>query len=269
MIENEKFTYVIDHYVARITLTNPEKHNAFDDMLIAQLTQCFEKLGDDSDVRVILLEANGKSFSAGADLNWMRRMANYSHDENLQDAKALAKLMQVIATNKKPVVAKVQGAAIGGGLGLVACCDIAIASDQAIFSLSEVKLGLTPATISPYVIAAIGQRAARRYFVTAEKFSATTAHQLGLVHDVVTADQLDEKVESLIDSICRNSPTAVGAAKALIYDVKPAPDAEIIEKTAEQIAEIRATAEGQEGLNAFLEKRKPDWLIAYQSTEKS
>jgi methylglutaconyl-CoA hydratase len=246
--------------IATLTLNRPELHNAFDDALIAQLTQALNQLETDSQVRVVVLAANGKSFSAGADLNWMRQMAEYSYQQNLTDALALAELMRTLNTLAKPTVAKVQGPAYGGGVGLVACCDIAIASEAASFSLSEVKLGLIPAVISPYVVNAIGERQARRYFLTAEPFSAHEAQRIGLVHEVVPPQELDAVLAKLLATLAGNGPAAMVAAKDLARAVsRGVLDMLMIEDTARRIAEIRASTEGREGLAAFLDKRKPAW----------
>ena len=246
--------------VARITLDRPEVHNAFNEDLIAALDRELAGLGARDDVRVVVLAAMGKSFSAGADLNWMRRMAGYGEAENLADARALAGMLDRLNGLRQPTVALVQGPAFGGGVGLVACCDIALASESASFSLSEVKLGLIPATISPYVLAAIGPRAARRYFVSAERFSAAEALRLGLVHEVVPAEDLETRASKLLDEILRAGPQAQAAAKRLVFEVAGQPlDHATRELTAQRIAEIRASAEGREGVLAFLEKRKPDW----------
>ena len=246
--------------VATIRMNRPDMHNAFDDALIAALTAELRRLEQLPQARVIVLAANGKSFSAGADLNWMQRMAKYSQEENLRDAMALAGLMRTLDGVKKPTVARVQGAAFGGGVGLVACCDIAIASTQAAFSLSEVRLGLIPSVISPYVIAAIGEREARRYFLTAERFDAMEARRIGLVHDVVDSGALDESVEKMAGQLLKGGPQALAAAKKLIADVSRRPmDDALSAETARRIAAIRVESEGQEGLAAFLEKRRPDW----------
>jgi methylglutaconyl-CoA hydratase len=250
-----------EHGRATITLNRPEMHNAFDDTLISALTGELKRLERDKSVRVVLLAARGKSFSSGADLNWMRRMADYSFEENLTDAMALAELMKTLANLSKPTIALVQGAAIGGGVGLVACCDIAIASENVTFCLSEVKLGLIPAVISPYVAAAIGSRATRRYFLTAERFDAAEAHRLGLVHEVVKPDELDARVERLSHLLLQNGPYAMASVKALVTEVALSYlDDDLIADTAERIAEIRASDEGREGLSAYLEKRKPNWI---------
>jgi len=247
--------------VATMRMNRPDVHNAFDDVLIAALTAELRRLDQALDVRVIVLAANGKSFSAGADLNWMQRMAKYSKEENLRDAMALAGLMRTLDGLKKPTIARVQGAAFGGGVGLVACCDIAIASTEAAFSLSEVRLGLIPSVISPYVIAAIGEREARRYFLTAERFGAVEARRIGLVHDVVDSDALDEAVANIAEHLRKGGPQALAAAKKLIADVSRRPmDDALSAETARRIAAMRVESEGQEGLAAFVEKRKPNWI---------
>ncbi len=246
--------------VATLTLNRPEIHNAFDDRLIAELAHRLREAAHDPEVRVIVLAANGKSFSAGADLNWMKRMARYSEGENLRDAVGLADLMHTISALAKPVVARVQGPAYGGGVGLVACCDIAVGSHAAAFSLSEVRLGLIPAVISPHVVAAIGERQARRYFLTAERFDAAEALRIGLLHTVVGEAQLDAAVDAVVDHLLKGGPKALAAAKDLIASVANRPiDRRLVEDTAERIARIRVTAEGREGITAFLEKRSPGW----------
>ncbi|HYD64712.1 enoyl-CoA hydratase/isomerase family protein [Azospirillum sp.] len=249
--------------IATVTLNRPERHNVFDDALIAELTALFTRVGEDPAVRAVVLESTGRSFSAGADLGWMKRMAGNDHDANLRDAEALGALMKTIDRCPKPVIGVVQGACYGGGVGLVACCDIAVASDAATFSLSEVKLGILPAVISPYVVAAMGERACRRYFLTAERFSAAEAHRLGLLHEVVPADELHAARDRIIEALWQCGPAAQAAAKDLIFAVARKPtDAAVIRDTAERIAAIRASDEGREGLSAFLEKRKPRWLSA-------
>ena len=248
------------HGIARLTLDRPEVHNAFNDELIAQLTAALRALGEDSAVRVVVLAARGKSFSAGADLGWMQRMASYGTDENLADARALAGLMAGLNTIPKPTLALVQGAAFGGGVGLVACCDIVVASEAASFCLSEVKLGLIPAVISPYVVAKIGESAARRYFLTAERFSAERAHALGLVHEVVPAEALDSAGSKITEALAAGGAQSQAAAKDLIAAVVSRPiDEALIEETAARIAEVRAGEEAREGIGAFLEKRNPRW----------
>lgn len=247
--------------VATVTLNRPDIHNAFDETLIAGLTKTFEAAGTDSKVRVVVLAGAGKSFSAGADIKWMRRMAEYSRAENVRDAEALAGMLKTLNDIPKPTLAVVQGAAIGGGVGLIACCDIAIAAEDAVFSLSEVRLGLIPATIGPYVLAAIGARQARRYFLTAERFSAMDALRIGLVHEVVPAAELPGAHARHVEGLLKNGPRAMGAAKALIRDVAGRSiERGLIQETAERIATIRASEEGKEGLSAFLEKRPARWV---------
>lgn len=254
-------TDIDDLGVARVRLNNPDKHNAFDDQIIDELTEAFVAIADNSNVRVMVLGSEGKSFSAGADLEWMKRMASYSYDENLRDASALALMLKTLNEIPQPTIARVQGAAFGGAVGLVSCCDMAVAASAASFSLSEVKIGLVPATISPYVIAAIGQRAVRRYFVTAERFDAHRAMEIGLVNEVVDAEQLDQEIDRLIDALLANGPEAILAAKRLVFDIAGKPiDQQLIDSTCETIAAIRVSEQGQEGLQAFLEKRKPHWL---------
>jgi methylglutaconyl-CoA hydratase len=245
--------------VATLTLNRPDRHNAFDDALIAELTGALEAVGARADVRAVVLAGAGRSFSAGADLDWMRRTAGYSHAANLADAQALVRLMQTLDRLPKPTVALVQGAAYGGGVGLVACCDIALASERARFCLSEVKLGIIPAAISPYVVAAIGARQARRYFTTAEVMTAEQALAIGLVHEVVAATALPDALARVIDALLLGAPGAQAAAKDLVFLCGGPPDAELAAETARRIADRRASAEGQEGLGAFLEKRVPAW----------
>lgn len=247
--------------IATVTLNRPEKHNAFDDSVIEQMNQAFENIDADDSIRVMILAAKGMHFSAGADLAWMKRMATYSYDENLVDARNLAKMLKTLNFLSKPTIARVQGAAFGGAVGLVSCCDIAIATPNASFCLSEVKIGLIPATISPYVISAIGERAARRYFVTAERFTAEQALKLGLISEIIEDDELDANIATLAGAIKQNSPTAVIAAKKLAMDIGNTDISDpLIEDTCERIAQIRVSENGQEGLSAFLEKRSPSWL---------
>jgi methylglutaconyl-CoA hydratase len=246
--------------VAAVRLNRPDKHNAFDDHLIADLTQAFRDLATDAAARVVVLAANGPSFSAGADLDWMKRMSAMDSAANERDSLLLADLMVAIDRCPKPVMALVQGAAFGGGVGLVACCDIAIASTRASFCLSEVRLGLIPAVISPYVAAAIGPRACRRYFLTAERFDAETAERLGLVHRVVEPEALGTAQDEIVAHLLKGGPNALAAAKELIRRVSFASiDDTLRRDTARRIADARASDEGKEGIAAFLEKRKPDW----------
>jgi len=246
--------------VASLTLNRAEKHNAFDDTMIVDLLQVLDKIGDDNSIRVLVLRAAGKSFCAGADLDWMRRMADYDQGQNLADARQLARLMYRLNRLNKPVIALVQGPSFGGGVGLIACCDIAIASADAVFSLSEVRLGLIPSVISPYVITAIGSRAARRYFLSGERFDAGRALQLGLVHEVVEHEALDASLEQCIDALLISGPNAQAAAKELIQHVQGRDiDETLIEETARRISSVRASEEAREGLSAFFQKRKPGW----------
>jgi methylglutaconyl-CoA hydratase len=248
--------------VARIRLNRPELHNAFDAALIAELTTALQALGDDPAVRVVVLEGAGASFSAGADLNWMRGMAAASEEANRTDSLALARLMRTLDTLPKPTIARVHGAAFGGGVGLVACCDIAIGTPDAKFGLTESKLGLLPAVISPYVIAAIGARNARRYFATAEVFDAVEALRISLLHDVVNATALDTAVQRQIELVMKAGPIASAAAKTLVRDVSAHADgARHDADNAALIARLRVSPEGQEGLSAFLDKRKPNWIM--------
>jgi methylglutaconyl-CoA hydratase len=252
-----------DGPIGIVTLNNPDKHNAFDDALIGDLTASLKALDVDDSIRIVVLSAVGKSFSAGADLNWMKRMAEYSEEENFRDAMGLAELMRTLHGMRKATIARVQGPAYGGGVGLVACCDMAVGTHAASFSLSEAKLGLIPAVISPYVIAAIGERAAHRYFLTAERFDAGEAYRLGLLSELVADDTLlDDKINDLTDALLTASPAAVDEGKQLIATVAHRPiDATLIEDTAQRIARVRASPEGKEGLSAFLGKRKPHWTL--------
>jgi len=246
--------------VATVTLNNPDKHNAFDDTIIRTLTTIFNDIAQRDDIRVMVLASTGKSFSAGADLGWMKRMASYSYEDNLKDANALANMLKALNFLPQPSIAKIQGAAFGGAVGLASCCDIVIAANKASFCLSEVKLGLIPATISPYVVNAMGLKACRRYFQTAERFFADKAQQLGLVDDVVELEQLDNEVKKMISTLLNNAPLAVRAAKQLAFDVAyQTIDETLLADTSERIARLRVSDEGQEGLGAFFEKRTPAW----------
>jgi methylglutaconyl-CoA hydratase len=247
--------------VATVWMNRPELHNAFNETVIADLTQTLRALDDESGVRVVVLAGHGKSFSAGADLNWMKRAAGYSVEENLRDARALAGMLRTLAFLSKPTVARVHGAAIGGGMGLVAACDIAVASAQASFATSEVKFGIIPSAIGPYVIAAIGERQARRYFLSAERIPAARALELGLVHEVTEPEQLDAKVAEIVGALLLGGPKSQSAAKDLIRAIgnRPVTDA-LVEDTAQRIASLRATPEAIEGISAFLEKRTAAWV---------
>jgi methylglutaconyl-CoA hydratase len=246
---------------ATIWLNRAEVRNAFNEVAITEITHAFRALDMEREVRVIVLAAKGTAFCAGADLNWMKKMSGYSHAENLADAAALAEMMHAIYKCTKPTVARIQGDCYAGGMGLVAACDIAVAHESAGFCLSEVRLGLIPATISPYVIRAIGERASHRYFLTAERFDAAQAKSMGLVHEVAQGDSLDHVVDALVQSLLTCSPYAMGEAKRLLHDVSGETiEPHLIADTVRRIAEIRASKEGREGVQAFLNKRKPSWL---------
>jgi len=247
--------------VATIWMNRPELHNAFDELLIAELTAACIALDADPDIRAVVLAGRGKSFSAGADLNWMKRAANNGVDDNLNDARALAKMLRTLAEMKKPTIARVQGAALGGGMGLAAACDIAVASTKALFATSEVKFGIIPSAISPYVLRAIGARQATRYFQSAERIDAARAREIGLVHETVEPEQLDAKVQEIVDALLQGGPLAQAAAKDLIRAVNGQLINEtLIEETAHRIAHLRATPEAREGIAAFLDKRSPSWI---------
>ncbi len=248
--------------VQTITLSRPDVRNAFNDEVIAELKNAFLAVAHNSEVRCVVLAAEGPAFCAGADLNWMRRMADYTHAENLADAGELAAMLSAIYSCPKPTIARVQGDVVAGGVGLIAACDMVVSVDTAHFCLSEVKLGLIPATISPYVIRAMGARAAHRYFLTAERFDAHEAHRIGLVHEVVSPEALDGQVAEWVRALVSASPNAVKACKKLLHDVAEREiNAALIRQTVEGIADIRASSEGKEGVQSFLQKRKPDWLV--------
>lgn len=267
---SEKVLFSVDDFgIATVTLNNAEKHNAFDDSIIAALDYLFNAIAQCDDINVMVLASSGKSFSAGADLGWMKRMASYSYNENLADANALAQMLKSLNFLPQPTIAKVQGAAFGGAVGLASCCDIVLASNKASFCLSEVKLGLIPATISPYVVNAIGQKASRRYFQTAERFFADKAQQLGLVDEIYSLDELDSAVSKMVTTLLANGPLAVRQAKQLALDVAYQDiDEALIKNTSERIAAIRVSTEGQEGLTAFFEKRQPTWQATSKSSAK-
>lgn len=248
--------------VGTVTLNRPEVRNAFNNELIAELTLAFKDLQSRDDVRCIVLAANGTAFCAGADLNWMRSMADYTREQNVADAGQLATMLQTIYESPKPTLARIQGDVYAGGTGLVAACDVAVSVDTAHYCLSEVKLGLIPATISPYVIRAMGARAAHRYFLTAERFDAYQAQRMGFVHEVVAAEALDAKVAELCHAWVNAGPEALKLCKKLLHDVagqQVTPD--LVQGTVEAIADIRVSPEGREGLESFLQRRKPNWLV--------
>jgi methylglutaconyl-CoA hydratase len=245
--------------VLRLTLNRPEKSNAFDDAVIADLTRSFIAAAEDATIRIVVLAANGRYFSAGGDLGWMQRMAGYSDEENLADAQALARLMRVIDGCPKPVLARVQGSAFAGAVGLLACCDIVVSVPAAQFAITEVRLGLIPAVISPYVVRAIGVRQARRWSLTAERFSAVEAKEMGLVHALAEAEQLDAVLQAQIDALLLASPAALAEAKSLLAFVDQPLSEAVIDETAARIARQRASGDGREGVTAFLQKRLPSW----------
>lgn len=247
--------------VATLWMNRPDLHNAFDETLIAELTAACQALDADDSVRVVILAGRGKSFSAGADLNWMKRAANNGVDENLADARALAGMLRTLAEMTKPTIARVQGAALGGGMGLASACDIAVASTKAVFATSEVKFGIIPSAISPYVLRAIGARQATRYFQTAERIAADRAREIGLVHEVAEPEALDAKVAEIVAALLAGGPKAQAAAKDLIRVVDHQPvNQTLVEETAHRIAHLRATPEAKEGIAAFLDKRQPNWM---------
>ena len=246
--------------IARVTLNRPDVRNAFDDALIKVLHEAFISLGKDESVRALILAGNGPAFCAGADLNWMKRMAGFGYEQNLADAQALADMLATLDRMPKPTIARVHGPAFAGGTGLVAACDIAVGAPEAKFCFSEAKLGLSPATISPHVMRAIGERAARRYFLTAEIFDAAEAERIGLLTMLVEKELLDKAIEGLLEHLLAGGPEAHAKIKDLVKSVagRPANDA-LVAETAKRIAEIRVSPEGREGISSFLEKRKPSW----------
>jgi methylglutaconyl-CoA hydratase len=242
---------------ATVRLNRPVLHNAFNEQLIAELTHAFRTFGADDSVRIILLAAEGKSFCAGADLNWMGAMVNYSREQNVQDASAMADMFEAIDACPKPVIARVHGAAMGGGIGLVAACDLAFTVPEAKFAFSEVKLGIIPAVISPYVVRKIGYGHARALFLTGERFDAETAFRIGLLHRILPAGELDAGIQASINAMLRNGPQAMAAVKSLLREIAEHSQDEVRELTIRQIADLRVSPEGQEGIRAFLEKREP------------
>jgi methylglutaconyl-CoA hydratase len=252
--------------VAVVWLAREKVRNAFNETLIAEMASAFTRLGADDGVRAIVLAGRGPAFCAGADLDWMRRMAGYSFEENRADARALAEMLRTIDRCPKPTIARVHGDAYAGGMGLVAACDIAVAASTTGFCLSETRLGLVPATISPYVIRAMGEQAARRYALTAERFDAAEALRLGFVHAVVPADGLDTRIEEVLAALMQTSGSAVSEAKRLVREVAGRPiDEALLADTAERIATARASDDGREGVRAFLDKRKPRWVTEYEA----
>jgi len=250
-------------HVAEVWLNRPEVRNAFNDGVIAALTEAFTRLNQDTELRVVVLAGHGKAFCAGADLNWMRAMADYSWDENRADAGKLADMLWTLDQCPVPLIGRVHGDCYAGGMGLASVCDVLVASDNVTFCLSEARLGLLPATIAPYVVRAMGEQAARRWFTTAERFSAAQGQAMGFVHELCTPDEIDARVAALVATLVANGPAAVRACKQLVRDVAGRPiDAALRDETARRIADIRASAEGREGVQSFLGKRAPNWLAA-------
>jgi methylglutaconyl-CoA hydratase len=248
-------------FCSTIWLNRPQRHNAFDQTMIRELQQCLERLAQRTEVRVVVLAGRGRSFCAGADLEWMQRQASAAYEDNLEDARALARLFSTLALLPQPTVARVHGAALGGGLGLIAACDIAIASEDTSFGSTEGRLGLTPSTIAPYLIQAMGARAARRYFQTGERFDVHAALRLGLIHEHTQSDALDTQLASLLAALCSVGPAAAAHSKRLIAELhnRCPSDPEVLELTAQSIATVRAGAEAREGIAAFFARRKPRW----------
>ena len=250
----------IENHVARVSLNRPEVHNAINDTLINELYDAFEKLKSDNNIRVIILTGNGNTFCAGGDVKWLKSVVNYTFRQNYEESLKLAKLMYLIFTHPKPVIARINGSALGGGVGLMSVCDILIADENATLTFSEVRLGLVPAVISPFIMCRIGQSYVRELFITGEKISAHRGFEIGLINQVVPHAQLDKAVEEKVNSILNNGPTAVITVKDLIFNVSQMRFPEVQEYTAELISNLRSSEEGQEGMNAFLEKRKPTWV---------
>jgi methylglutaconyl-CoA hydratase len=249
-------------HVAHVFLNRPQRRNAFNDEVIAELTAAFTELGQDSSVRAIVLGGHGKAFCAGGDLHWMQAMATYSGAQNHADAQALADMLWALYRCPVPVIGRIQGDCYAGGVGLAAVCDVVVAATDAVFCISETRVGLLPATISPYVIKALGAQAARRYFITAERFDAARAHTLGLVHELCEPEALDATVAALVHTLCANGPQAVRASKRLVQEIAGQPLTEALRAdTAHRIADIRASDEGREGVQAFLAKRVPAWRL--------
>jgi methylglutaconyl-CoA hydratase len=247
--------------VARVFLNRPDVRNAFNDTVIAELTAAFRELGADASLRAIVIGGHGKAFCAGGDLNWMRAMADYSWEQNRADAQALADMLYTLYTCPLPLVGRVHGDCYAGGVGLASVCDVLVAAEGMHFCLSEARLGLLPATIGPYVVRALGQQASRRYFISAERFSAAEAHRLGFVHELCSLETIDAKVDTIVQTLVANGPAAVKASKTLVHDLAGQPlTPELRADTARRIADIRASDEGREGVQSFLQKRRPAWL---------
>ncbi len=262
-MENEPILYQMDDKgIVTITLNRPDVHNAFDEKFITALSELLDRVNCSTKAKVVILKAQGKSFSAGADLNWMQRMVGYTEKENIEDAQQLSNMLHQLNTLSKPTIAEIQGAAFGGGIGLIACCDIAVAIEHCEFCFSEVKLGIIPAVISPFVINAIGERAARRYFLTGERFTSQQALEINLIHEISPLYDIENRVSEISLEILKNGPQAVIAAKSLIFALQSNDiDTSVRDETSQLIAKLRVSEEGQEGLKAFLTKRKPHWII--------
>ncbi len=256
----ETITYKKTDRIARVTFSRPEVHNAFNSTMITEMTDIFDEIEKDGDIRVVVLTGEGKSFCAGADLNWMRGVIKQTFDQNLAESNALAELFNMIYRCRRPVIGRINGAAIGGGTGFVAVCDMAIAARSAKFSFSEVKIGVVPACIGPYVVKKMGEGKARELFITGERMNAERAHEVGLVNKVVDDDQLDDAVDALVKTLLSSGPEAVAMAKKLVSEVPEMTPAQFKPYTAEMIAKLRVSDEGQEGMDAFLNKRKPNWV---------
>jgi len=256
---NQTVALTIEDKIARVALNRPEIHNAFNEVMIAELLEVFQKLKDDEKLRVVILTGEGKSFCAGADIHWMKKMKNYTYEENVEDALALANLMYEMFSFPKPLVGRINGAAIGGGTGLVSVCDIVVAAEDAKFSFSEVKIGLVPACISPYILNRVGFTKANMLFLTGERFDAHRALNVGLVDEVVPLSILDSRVDKLAEQLISSGPQALATAKKLLRDIPHMAMEEKRRHSAEVLAKLRISDEGQEGLAAFLEKRKPNW----------
>jgi len=256
----ETILFNVEGSIAKIILNRPEIHNAFNDIMLSELIEVFKEVRQrKSEIRVVILTGNGKSFCAGADLHWMRRMVNYSYAENVEDSKRLSECLYRLYTLPQPTIARVNGASVGGGMGLVAACDIVVAQEEAVFSLSEVKVGLVPACISPYVIKRAGEAKCREFFLSGERISAEKAFSAGLLNEIVPFDRLDPVVDRWKSQFLNNGPEALSVCKQLLEKIPSMSLDEAMEYTADGIAKLRISKEGQEGMNAFLEKRKPSW----------
>lgn len=257
----ETIIYTTNKNVAYVTLNRPEVHNAFNDTMLTELTNLFTQIAKDNNIRIVVITGNGKSFCAGADVNWMKKIVNYTYEENIKDSNKIADCMYALYTLPQPTIARVNGHAIGGGMGFVGTCDIVISVDTAQFSLSEVKIGLVPACISPYIIRKVGEGGCREFFITGERLTAEKALKAGLVNSVVPIEKLDSAVEEIVNRLLSSGPNAIASCKELLRNVPQMNLEDAKEYTVKVIAKLRVSEEGQEGMNAFLEKRKPKWVI--------